>query len=135
MSNYDLAYVNPEDIDSIWVVVEDYLQKAIDRNDGEELAADVYNRIVSGRYQLWVMYGQDIEAAIVTEVYETPQKRIFEIILLGGEHMKNWINDLESQMTLEAKSQKCDLIKIAGRRGWLKMNGFKEKQTIMVKPL
>ena len=135
MSNYDLIYVAPEDIDRIWFGVEDYLQRALDRNDGEYLVSDYYNLIAEGKNQLWIMYGGDIKAAIVTEVYQTPQKRIFDIILLGGDNMSEWIEPLEEQMTKEAISQKCDLIKITGRRGWAKMNGFEEKHTIMVRRL
>ena len=89
------------------------LEKALEHSEGTHTVGDVVAQILEGEAQLWL----DDEAVVVTEVLDTPQKRIVNFWLVTGE--KSATVRLHRRILEWAKNEMgCTLATMMGRRGW-----------------
>lgn len=108
------------------------IRKALANGGGTHGFEDVLQQIADGDAQLWL----EQDAVIVTEIHQTPRKRVLHFWLATGE--------LEAVIRLSDKaegwgrSMGCTLSTIAGRKGWekvLQKRGWFPMLTLMGKEL
>ena len=105
-----------EHVDEVWPLAAPMLQKAIDRG-GEVPLNRMLASILKKERQLWFIWSEKLEGVLVTELYETAQGRVANLVSLGGAGMKHWLHLID---TIEkwARSQDCVGMEIIGRKGW-----------------
>ena len=110
----------------------DWLQAALDFGRNTHSFIDVAEGVISGKMQLWAAE----KGCIVTEIIVYPNKKVLHFFLGGGKLEQ--ITDMESDIMKWAKSQGCNEMSVAGRRGWkkaLKNLGWEEKIIILHKEI
>ena len=97
--------------------IADALQYA----DGTHTVADVQAMLVNGQAQLW----PGIESAVVTQIRQTPQKKVLNVFLAGGEMAE--IRQLMPLLYAWAKAEGCTSGQFMGRKGWERTFAVKEQ--------
>jgi hypothetical protein len=123
----------PEQVPLIWPEVKDYIDSALIEN-GHLILQDVYDSLLLNQYQLWTPISEEIEAAIVTTIYDVRGVKNCTFIACGGKSMDKWVS-LIPQIEEWAKENGCRFLKIYGRRGWAKVFGYDIVSTEMRKDL
>lgn len=83
----------------------------------EEVGYDengILMELLSKNMQLW--RGEDF--ACVTQINIYPKWRVASILFLGGENMKDWLEDLHEVLEPWAKAEGCKYLEGYGRVGW-----------------
>lgn len=76
--------------------------------------------ILGGDLQLWCVFsGEQMVAAVVTEIADYPRSRECIVVLCGGEDSADWLHFL-SVIEAWAAAAKCQRAVIDGRMGWAK---------------
>lgn len=107
-----------------------WLEAALDYAEGTHTIADIERMVGEGR--LTLIPGQN--CALVVEIIECPQKRALHIFLAGGDLAE--IRTFDPLMVELAKAHNCQLVTIAGRKGWereLKNLGYHHSYSVVVK--
>ena len=97
-----------------------WLERAVARCKDEDIG-DVRDECAEGDAELWVAYiGKELSGVFVTQLQQSKFRRVLELRYLAGMPFRHWI---ETQPTLMAwaKQRGCDVIRIRGRRGWLRL--------------
>lgn len=117
-----------------WPAVLPLLQPAID-NGRRAKAAEVYQWLLRGDYQLWVCGdAQEIKAAAVTAVTEYPGSKWFTIVHCGGKDMPTWLEDGLDALERWALGCGCDGVEIIGRPEWGRvLDGYEVTGTLTQK--
>ena len=77
-SDSEISFVPIEHIGPLWKQVEGHLKKPLEIDGYAYTAQDVLNSLINGKMQLWISWSRKkkkVEAAIVTEIVDYPQKR------------------------------------------------------------
>lgn len=126
--------MQPEHRPALWDTVEPLLQKAVDRSDGLLTIDGVKDAILSGRWQLWIVWdGETICAAGATEV----NNYTCFVWAFGGENMSDWF-PLHQELEAWAKLIGCKSIHFFGRLGWervMRPEGYERRMVVMRKEL
>jgi len=116
-------------IDSVWDMVVDHLQKGLDYSNGEISLEDIHEGLLSRDMQLWCAFNDDeCVAAMVTEIINYPRKMACRMIVVGGGHMKYWL-DYQTEFMRWAKENGCDRVEAYCRDGMarrLEQFGYKK---------
>jgi hypothetical protein len=125
MSCLDKAVILPIDTGEValyWPFVQEYIQDAVERSEGEVSADSIFTDIVNHLRQLWVIkYEGQYIAAVVTRIYQTDTGiKIGEITMAGGSNHKVW-DHFADVMAAWFSSQGCKYQDIIGRQGWFKL--------------
>ena len=98
------------------------LAKAAVHSEGELEPEDFLEPLSTGEMQLWVAYEDDdnINAAMVTQFIQYPQKKILRIISLAGEDFEE-IKSFQGMIEGFAVKYGCTAIELWGRKGWKKL--------------
>ena len=91
------------------------LVEALERGGSTHTVEDVLDEIQRGEAQLWEADG----ALIVTEIHDTPRKRLLHFWLATGELQA--VIALMHRALEWAKSEGCTMATLAGRKGWEKV--------------
>jgi hypothetical protein len=129
----NLFACQPEQIPAIWPEVEGFLESALVDNDHLR-KEDIRDALLLGQYQLWTIYSDKIDAAIVTTIYDIRDVKNCTFIACGGKNMDTW-SDLIPQIEDWARERGCKFLKIYGRRGWAKIFNYDIVSTEMRKDL
>lgn len=115
-----IHYITNDNIPKVWWIVEPLLQKAINHTPKFYKTEDILKLVVEGDYQLSVVVNDsnDIIAAIVTEIVQYPQQKVFRLIWCGGERMNEWRQLMTDYIYEGAENIEADGIEIIGRKGW-----------------
>ena len=108
------------------------IKEALQFSDGGLTYDDVVNGIVQGRLGWWPL----ANSFMVTQVYNTPQKKFFNIYLAGGDLVE--LLTFEKSLVSVAKAAGCNTMIMGGRRGWervLPQNGYSRASVVMHKEL
>ena len=126
----------PDDVAYVWEDVAPMLAQASAHSEGELDSDDFLNSLAEGDMQLWVAYEeQDINAAMVTQFIQYPQKKILRIISLAGEDFEK-IRDFQDMLEAFAVKWGCAAIEMWGRKGWKKLlPDWKDSYTVYTKDL
>lgn len=112
--------VPPPLVARIFPACSAWLERAVAHCKDEALT-DVEEECRTGAAELWVAYrDSDLAGAFVTQIQQSARRRVLELRYLAGMPFQHWV---EAQPTLVswAKQRGCDVIRIRGRRGWLRL--------------
>lgn len=118
-----LLRVAPQQIDQVWDTVRPHIQDALDKTGMGFLtdAEHIKTAICKDGLHCWVVVedNENIIASIVTRVMHHPKSSTFEVMLLGGERLDEWVNDTWACLKQIAKdAYGCKSIWGFGRNGW-----------------
>lgn len=116
----ELVYVEPRDVPGIWERIEQYVQEANNYGGGKFAVHDWLAKVLIGNADLFV--SPDLISAVICEVSTYPRRRIYGVILLGGEGGHNW-DGYETALEAAAVTRGCDCLEVFGRPGWRKIMG------------
>ncbi len=131
--------VDQSNIEFIWSSVEKFIKSAFNQNVGDETEEDARKLLEAGQAQLWIAHdGRGIRAAAVTRLATVSNgRRICFAMVCGGEGVKEWASHL-GDIEKFAKANKCDAVRLSGRRGWRAVftpQGYKEPFVVLEKAL
>lgn len=131
--------VAQSNIDFIWSSVEGFIKSAFTKHVGDETEQDALELLRAGKAQLWIAHdGRGIRAAAITRLATVPNgRRICFCMACGGDGFDEWGKVGIGEIEKFAKSNKCDAVRLSGRRGWraFKEHGYKEPFVILEKAL
>jgi hypothetical protein len=89
-----------------------YIEEALQYSGGTHLFEDIVAGVAAGTLQFW----PGRSSAVVTEILDTPRKKILHFFLAGGT-----LSELETMLPsiLDwGKAQGCTKTTLVGRKGW-----------------
>lgn len=120
-TNFKVSMVLPEHVNLFWPKVKDLLKKSVKYTYGRYTLGDIYDVLISGEYQLWVVYdGHEFKAALGTTITKYPQRKCVCIHFIGGTQLNKWKDKFLFSLRKFARDMKCDGIEATGRPGWVK---------------
>lgn len=122
-----------ESLELIWPMAAKYFEEAAKEID-DSFSIDFYKKnCLSGKYILWM--GRNSKVAVILEVSEYPKGQECDIVMLAGEEIGSWIDELK-EIEGWAKRAGCNRMVLTGRQGWVKvLKDYKIKTVTMVKKL
>lgn len=137
---------SPSCSDVVFPYVQDLLQSALDKGNGEYLIGDIRNELATGHLTLWVGVDSEeagIEFAATSIIIEYPQYKSLQIRHLGAmtNTFTRWIDycwDSTSPLMEYCHDNGCNRIEIWGRKGWTRMlegAGFRETYLSLTKDI
>ena len=132
--------VAQSNIEFIWSSVEHFISDAYNKHSGDETEEDTKKLLEAGGAQLWIAHnGRGIQAAAVTRLALMPSgRRVCFCMACGGQGLAEWLSVGMREIEKFAKANKCDLVRLSGRRGWrkaFKPLGYQEPFVILEKAL
>lgn len=126
-----VSLIPPNLIDWVWDQAGPQLQMATDQSDGRFNLRDVYDRLVTGDWHLWVVFEESgkLVASITSSFTWYPQGKWLSGQFLGGDRLDEWRDLFCDTFDRFAKDTECRAIEFTGRPGWgrrLKSNGYRE---------
>lgn len=134
MPNIEVLPVSPHHVKAIWPAVEKYVADALEYAHGLFLPEDIRDFCINSKMQLWIATrGDDVLAAVVTEITDFPRARICAAPFIGGRDMRAWFRKMLH--TIEAWSKEMGCIGLTGgaRRGWGKLANMDEVGVMLFK--
>ena len=134
--------VESKDVDTIWPLVRDLLQEAVDRNLGEFTLEDIRIWLLHNQMNLWIIGNKDeIFLAVVTEFVIYPRETRLRIVLGGGKKnsIKKWFDIFwakDSIIHRFARDHNVKRFEVIGRDGLIKILGkvgFKKYSTVLTR--
>jgi DNA integrity scanning protein DisA with diadenylate cyclase activity len=127
-----LFALNSKQIDEWWGRIAGYINDAISRDNDYSL--DYVKAALEAReMQCFVAYDDVVQAVAVTNILQRPNRKICEILLLGGKGIDNcfhFVNNIKEW----AAEIGCDVVELNTRPGiekWAKNYGFRKTQITM----
>jgi len=112
-------YVPLEVVDQIWDNISKILEKSIATSKGKFSMNDIYDRVMSREYVLWVCTIDDeIVAAITTRLIAYPKKMSMAMDWIGGTKMSEWLPLAQETLEKYAKHNNCSHLEGYGRKAW-----------------
>jgi len=110
-----------EAIDGMWPIVVEHILKGLEYGHGELDIEDIYRGIKSRDMQLWSAFQSDGEcvASLVTEIFYFGSKKVMRLIVLGGGHMSDWLDFLDTLREF-AEANQCNRIEAYCRDGMMR---------------
>jgi hypothetical protein len=132
--------VAQSNIEFIWPSAERFISDAFNKHTGDETEEDTKKLLEAGEAQLWIAHdGRGVRAAAVTRLATVPSgRRVCFCMACGGNGISEWLEVGMREIEKFAKANKCDLVRLSGRRGWreaFKPLGYKEPFVILEKAL
>ena len=120
--DYRLLSVNPEDLDAAWPEIGHLMQEVADNEYSGHTIESLINEVVTGNVNLWVISRDKVVAIMATMIKETGDGLLFmDIVMMHGTEMRRWFDKLLPAFETYAKSEGCNWVQCAGRKGWAKM--------------
>lgn len=123
MTTYDLYQVPHFMVEEYFPLVQDNLLRAMKACNSDESLEQLRRKLISGLAQLWIVSRDNVAivASGTTEILNANSgARILQITTLGGADLEQWMH-LWPKMEVFAKAEKCDKVRLHGRRGWQKI--------------
>lgn len=123
------------DLFTAWHRIWQLLAPAAERWEVKEpwTSAGACHAVAIQQAQIWVAWSYErrrIEGAVLSRVIDNPpmapNNRVCECPLVGGENMAEWGGRMFAMIRAWAKAQGCDYLSGYGRRGWIRLFGFRE---------
>ena len=105
-----------------WPRVHPMLKKATDITNGRADVWEIFDALISGEAQLWIVFDDKTPiAAITTKVKQYNGFKALFIDFVGGSKMNEWLKDVLVILKRFAKDNECDQLEGYGRIGWKKV--------------
>lgn len=142
MSKYDITAVAPQLVNPIIPHVRGFLEKIIERTEGEISLDGLHHRCRTGAFRLWIV-SEDAEhsilrGVIVTEIINYDAFKALRVVGLAGDHFEDWIEKADKLLVDIAQWYDCKRIEEVGRRGWAKRLapfGYRQAYAWLVKEI
>ena len=140
-----LIKIEKELVPYLWSNVRSLLEKPINRVLDECGLEDIYNCLINGINELWVLVDEENEIILsaTTEFIRYPKQIVFQVILVGAKNnrLNDWVdycwND-HSPLIYYAKQNGASKIQSNVRDGFVKVldkYNFKKVSTLVVKEI
>ncbi len=131
MSELLISLVPHTEIIRVWDNVSSMLKMATDRSQGRYRLKDLKEKLMSGEFQLWVVFepGFKVVAAITSTFTVYPQCKALHGQFLGGERLDEWKDRFCDIFDRWGRDNGCQIAEFSGRAGWAKplaANGYRE---------
>lgn len=125
--------VDPKQIEPFWEKAAPWIKDAMERGDLGTFS-DVRDDVLNGAALLWLVWSDPIIlGATVTQIIVQENRKICMIVACGGEDAQAWLH-LISKIENYARAEGCELVRIVGRKGWMRMlPDYKESRVILEK--
>jgi len=123
-SNVKVAAVHKDEVAIYWPLVRKYFESIIERRPEYSTIEGVYDRFLSGSYiMLIVTKDSDIKMAMAAEIVTCDTgNKVLMIPHLGGDGMKDWLQEVVEALYTLADDLGCFKTMISGaREGWAKV--------------
>lgn len=119
------------EVPNVWDRVSRMLKLATDQSQGRYGLNDLKEKLVSGEFQLWLVFDLDynILAAVTSTFTIYPQGKFLAGQFLGGEGLDRWKDEFCRVFHNWGRDNKCVAAEFTGRAGWAKVladNGYRE---------
>ncbi len=123
--------VDPARVREFWPYTSSLIRRAIERG-GLSRFDDVERDILAGASLLWLAWdGRAVAAAAVTQLAVTDAGKVCILVACGGTRMRRWLPLLAAIETY-ARSEMCALVRILGRKGWMRVLSQYQAQRIIL---
>lgn len=130
----EILPVAPEHVRRVWPLVDKYVESALVYTNGAFLPEDVAAMCERGTMQLWMaVRGDNVLAALVTEIVNYPRRRAVGVPFIGGKEMRSWFRKALHTIEAWSKEMGCDAMQGGARRGWGKLAKMEEVGCILWK--
>lgn len=130
----DILPVSPQHVRNVWPLAEKYVTDALAFGAGCFEASDICDLCEKGSMQLWLgTKGDDVLAAVVTEITDYPRKRVVSVPFIGGRSMRSWFRKMLYEIEAWSKEMGCVAMQGGARRGWGKLAKMKETGVVLFK--
>jgi len=108
-------------IDGMWPIVVEHILKGLEFSHGELDVDTIYRALINREMQLWSAFQTDGEcvASLVTEMFYFGNKKVMRLVVLGGGHMSDWLDFLDTLREWAAENG-CDRIEAYCREGMMR---------------
>lgn len=134
----DVTIIPTRHIETVWNLAAPFLGKALDSGSQRTTLDELFESLISGERQLWMIFdgGQGrVRAAVVTEIIQYPVDKACQIVACGGYKMKDWLQHL-AVVEDYAQKEGCTFMEVAGRPGWENvLPGYVKRMVILEKSL
>ena len=115
-----IVTVVPRDaLDAVWADARALLEDAVKTQRHSYHITDVYEGILGGMYELWLVLEEDKPvAAFTTRIVRFPNCKTLSMDWVGGGRMSEWLPVVLETMTDYAKANNCKHLEGYGRKGW-----------------
>ena len=118
-----LSGIAQKDINDVWPDVAPMIEDALAHGSSDFELQDVYEWLLRGDQQLWIVHDGDSEkifAVVVTQIQHSSRCKFCNIFICTGESREMWQDQI---YIIEdwAKSLGCDRMKMMARKGWQKV--------------
>lgn len=110
-----LRLVEVPDVPTVWPRICHFLEQANAYGRGKFSMHHWMARLLVGQAELLV--APDLTSAVLCDVTMFPQRRVYYVILLGGEGGHDY-QGFQRVFEERARALGCDCIEMAGRPGW-----------------
>jgi hypothetical protein len=120
MANFKVINIPPQGVDNVWGYAGEQIDRALEGGHGEITEEDVYYQAIQGQKQLWIISNDKYKpvGACITEMADYPRKRVVRILMLGGQGLRQWSDDLQAKIEEWAIQIGAKSIEVVGRKGW-----------------
>lgn len=120
-------------VSGAWPEASALLEDAIEKSGTHDIES-VRKIIMTGQALLWVVFENEIKAAMVTEFLDRPKGLMFRVWLAGAKKDAEIDWDEVSGVVMEfARSSGCKMIELCGREGWERMFPWGNKEGIIMR--
>lgn len=114
---------------ALWPQIEAHLKPGCEE-DGLYLPCDILVAHLKDEMQVWIAWDETkppheaVDAAMVTQIYTFPRKRVCAMRYVRGRNMRAWVKDFIIKSEEFARSQGCAEMAAGHRRGWIRVAGY-----------
>lgn len=112
--------VDPKQVHLIWDCVSHWIRLALERGDLGTFSV-LENDVLCGQALLWLAWDEPkIAGTAVTQIVRTERSKVCKVMACGGERIGDWVH-LLTDIEKFARDERCDCVRLSGRRGWERM--------------
>ena len=111
----------------IWPQVEEWLQRAVEQNLGDENLLDVLIALAQNRYSLWY---EPQRCALVTQIQEYPRQKVIALLYAGAPEGSGAVERFKELWTQERQALRAagiTQVRMYGLRDWGKVFGVEPR--------
>lgn len=112
--------IPPEQVESVWELVEPWIVDSADRTRGKYSADDIKSGVLSGHAQLWLWDSSTALGILITEIAVYPQNRCCVISTGAGTNPDEWWAKALETIETFARHAGCSDMLVICRPGWEK---------------
>jgi len=135
---HQLHGIPPEQVESVWHLVEPWLIDSAKSTRGKYTADDIKNGCLSGHAQLWLWHSPTAIGVLVTTIAVYPQNRCCVVKIGTGVGADEWWAPSLERLEEFARFAGCTDMEIICRPGWerrFKAKGYDRTHVYMEKRL